>query len=523
MPRTVADAYRELSSEFRAIFDLGQVASLLVWDQQTMMPPGGAALRGQQLATVSGEIHRRIASERFAEILAELPSDGASAGPSGDAPGGLTDEQLAEVRQARRIHGQEANIPAELVEAISEQTSRAQAVWVEARKDDDFGLFAPELERVFELRRRQADHLGWDAHPYDALHDLYEPGSTVAKVREVFAPVKIGIERLLAAIGDREVDDAMLHVEYDEAKQEQFAREAIMDFGYDFTRGRLDRADHPFAQALGRTDVRITTRYRRDYLPTALFGTMHEAGHAMYEQGISERYHRTPLGESVSLSVHESQSRLWENLIGRSRSFWEGRFPRLQELFADQLDGVSVDAFTRAVNRVAPSLNRVEADEVTYNLHVMIRFELEVALLEGSLDVGDLPDAWNSKYAESLGVTPPDDARGCLQDIHWAVGLVGYFPTYTLGNLMSVQLFEAAQGAIDDLSGQVRRGEFAQLLAWLRENVHAHGSRYLPGDLLERATGSRLDAAPYLRYLDRKYSELYGLVSADLSHDRQQR
>ena len=511
MPRSASEAYDDLLAAYRGIFDLGRVASLLSWDQQTMMPPGGARMRGEQLATLSSELHRRITAPTVADALELLATDAAGTE--------LDDEQLAQVRQVRRFYEKEARLPSDLVEAISEQVTRAQAVWVEARKDDDFGRFAPELERILELRRRQADCLGWDEHPYDALHDLYEPGSTAERVREVFGPVKNALERLLGAIRGpgRDVDDAVLWGEWDEGAQERFAREVVTDFGYDFHTGRLDRAPHPFAQSLGRSDVRITTRFRRDYLPPALFGTMHEAGHGMYEQGIAERYHRTPLGHAVSLGIHESQSRLWENLVGRSQPFWQGRLGALAERFPQQLADVSVDAFVRAVNRVAPTLIRVEADEVTYNLHVMIRFELEVALLDGSLPVADLPDAWNAKYGESLGITPPDDASGCLQDIHWAAGLVGYFPTYTLGNLMSVQLWEAAESALGDLEAMVRAGEFAPLLGWLRENVHAHGSRYLPGDLLERATGRRLDSAPYLRYLDRKYGSHYGIEDAELS------
>ena len=511
MPADADAAFRNLMTAFRGIFDLGKVADLLAWDQQTMMPPGGARIRGEQLATLSAEIHRRIGSKDVAADLDVLAAP--------DAAEALDHEQRAQVREARRAFEKQAHLPSDLVEAISEQVTRGQAVWVEARRDDDFGRFAPELERMLELRRRHADHLGWEDHPYDALHDLYEPGSTTARVKEVFAPLKTALETLLDAIRARgdEVDDRVLRAGYDEELQERFGREVVTAFGYDFERGRIDPAAHPFAQSLGRTDVRITTRYRRDWLPTALFGTMHEAGHGMYEQGIAERFHRTPLGHAVSLGVHESQSRLWENLVGRSHAFWEAKLPRLAEHFPEQLEGVGVDAFVRAVNRVAPTLIRVEADEVTYNLHIMIRFELETALLDGSLPVADLPDAWNAKYEESLGIRPPSDAQGCMQDIHWAAGLVGYFPTYSLGNLMSVQLWEAAQETLPDLDELVRAGEFAPLFLWLRENVHAHGSRFLPGELLERATGSDLDPGPYLRYLERKYSALYDLGGISLA------
>ena len=511
MPADADAAYRNLMTAFRGIFDLSQVSALLAWDQQTMMPPGGASMRGEQLATLSAEIHRRITSPEVAEALDALATPGAAED--------LDEERRAQVRQARRTFEKEAVLPAELVEQISEQVTRGQAVWVDARRDDDFARFAPELERILELRRRQADHLGWDDHPYDALHDLYEPGSTARRVREVFAPLESALVILLDAIRTRgaDVDDGVLRAGYDEELQERFGREVVTSFGYDFQRGRLDRAAHPFAQSLGRTDVRITTRYRHDWLPTALFGTMHEAGHGMYEQGIAERFHRTPLGDAVGLGVHESQSRLWENLVGRSHAFWKGRLPRLAELFPQQLEGVEVDAFVRAVNRVAPTPIRVEADEVTYNLHVMIRFELETALLDGSLAVTDLPDAWNAKYEELLGIQPSSDAQGCLQDIHWAAGLVGYFPTYSLGNLMSVQLWEAAHETLPDLDALVRAGDFAPLLGWLRENVHAHGARYLPDELLVRATGSDLDAGPYLRYLERKYGALYDLGDLSLT------
>ena len=322
--------------------------------------------------------------------------------------------------------------------------------------------------------------------------------------------------RCLRDLADRENNgenhsDAPLRQAFPEAEQEAFAVGIIRAFGYDFDHGRLDRTVHPFATSLSKYDVRITTRYVANFLSPALFGTLHEAGHAMYEQGISSAYDRSPLGTAVSLGIHESQSRLWENLVGRSNGFWCWAYPQLQETFPAQLGTTSQDDFYGAINRVSPSLIRVEADEVTYNLHIMVRFELELALIEGTLKAADLPEAWNAKYEDYLGVTPPDDAHGCLQDIHWSLGMFGYFPTYTLGNLISVQLFEAAKAAHPELDQDIQNGHFDKLLGWLRENIHQHGSRYEPAELLERATGSGLDAGPYIRYLKEKFGTLYGI------------
>jgi carboxypeptidase Taq len=307
------------------------------------------------------------------------------------------------------------------------------------------------------------------------------------------------------------VDDSFLHQPFDEQKQWDFGVEVITKFGYDWHRGRQDRTVHPFTTNFGINDVRITTRFIPDYFSSAFFSTTHETGHALYEQGVDQALARTPMAGGASMALHESQSRLWENLVGRSCDFWEGFYPRLQEYFPAQLGNVSLDAFYKGINRVQPSLIRIESDEATYNLHIMLRLELEIALVEGSLEVKDLPEAWNTRMQEYLGLTPPDDAHGVMQDVHWSSGLMGYFSTYALGNLVSAQLWERINADIPDVTGQIRRGEFSSLLGWLREKIHRHGAKYEPQELVQRITGSRIDPAPYLRYLQSKYGEIYGL------------
>lgn len=502
LPANTRKLMEELKGDLGTIMDISGAAALLEWDQQTFMPSGGAATRGQQAATLSALAHERINAERMGQLLVALEqADGLDAG----------DQAL--LRVVRRERDQAVKLPEAFVREWATLTSEAQQVWMQARADSDFASFQPLLERVVELNRRKAEHLGYEEHPYDALLDLFEPGLTTAQVRAVFDPLRDETVRLVTQISARQnaVSDEVVFREFPEVLQEQFGREVASQFGFDFRNGRLDLAVHPFATSFSREDVRITTRYERNHLNSAIFGIFHEAGHGMYEQGFSPALDRTPLASGASLGIHESQSRLWENLVGRSLGFWQGAYPRLQELFPEPLADVTVDGFYQAVNAVQPSLVRVEADEVTYNLHIMIRFELELALLEGSLAVADLPAAWNEKYRDYLGVTPPDDALGCLQDVHWAAGMIGYFPTYTLGNLMSVQLYEAAQRAHPGLQDGIRSGDFSTLFGWLRKNVHQHGSSLLPQELLEQATGSPLDARPYVSYLRTKYGALYGV------------
>lgn len=512
---TTQEALSQLRARLAVVADLSQAQAVLSWDENVYLPPAAAPARGQQLATLGRVIHEHATDPALGELLAASNgAAGTTTGDSGDEGSEDGDaEDRALVRVARRNFEQATKLPTDFVEAFTKARSAAQAAWVGARAEADFAAFAPHLQGLLDLSLRQAELLGYDAHPYDALHDLYEQGSTVARLRGVFAELRdatVPLVRDLTARGERVRDD-VLHQSFPEQGQEAFAVGVVKAFGYDFGRGRLDRTVHPFATNFSKYDVRITTRYDPDFLSPALFGTLHEAGHAMYEQGVSSRYDRSPLGGGVSLGVHESQSRLWENLVGRSLGFWRWAYPTLRRTFPQQLGAVPLETFYAAVNRVQPSLIRVEADEVTYNLHVMVRFELELALLEGSLRVADLPEAWNAKYQEYLGVTPPNDAQGCLQDIHWSLGMFGYFPTYTLGNLMSVQLFEAAGAALPTLEADTEGGDFSGLLGWLRENVHEHGSRYEPAELLRRATGSDLTAGPYVRYLNEKFRALYGL------------
>jgi carboxypeptidase Taq len=492
----------DLKNHFAVIDDLGNAANLLGWDQNTYMPPGGNAARGQQMATLGVMIHDRITDKRVGKWLKEL------------AKAKLNASDAALVARVRHAYERATKIPADFIEAYTKQRTQTQSVWIQARQSNNFAMFAPEFKKIIEMTRKQADYLGYKDHPYDALHDAYEIGSTVARIKSVFGPLRDETVKLVKAISQskKKINHNILHQHYDEQLQEQFAVGVVTAFGYDFNRGRLDRTVHPFAQGISKYDVRITTRYDSNFLNMAMFGTMHEAGHAMYEQGIADKYYRTPLGRSISLGIHESQSRLWENLVGRSHHFWQWAYPDLQKTFPKQLKKVPLENFYGAINKVKPSFIRVEADEVTYNLHIMVRFELELALLENKLKVKDLPEAWNSKYQDYLGITPPDDAVGCMQDIHWSYGLIGYFPTYTLGNIMSVQLFEAAKKAHPDLEQDIKKGQFETLLGWLRQNVHEHGSRYLPQELLKKATGSELDSGPYVKYLNAKFRQLYNIA-----------
>jgi carboxypeptidase Taq len=417
------------------------------------------------------------------------------------------------VRETRRQLDQELKIPGDLVAALAQQRVRGRGAWARARAAADFGAFEGDLRTMLALQREVAAALDAGVPAYDALHDLFERGSTAAQVERVFGPLRGEIAGLLREIQASPVrpDTTVLEREFPEAAQEAFVAATARAMGYDFERGRLDRTTHPFATRIGPGDVRITTRYHPRQLAQALFSTIHEAGHGMYEQNLPAEYADTPLFGATSLAFHESQSRLWENLIGRSAAFWQGAYGRLRAAFPGTLDDVDEGAFVAAINEVRPTFIRVEADEVTYHLHVMLRFELERGLIDGSLDVGDVPEAWNATSAELLGVTPPDDRLGCLQDVHWSVGLFGYFPTYTLGTLLSVQLWEAMAGDLGDLDALVRGGDFAPILAWLVEKVHRHGSRYTPAELIERITGGPASAEPYLRYVRAKYGALYRL------------
>lgn len=481
--------------------DLHAVLSLLEWDQQTSMPAAAADGRAEQIATLSRIAHERSTDPELGGALEKLEGEV----DPGSEVGALVRVALRDFRLATRL-------PADLVEATARATARAEPVWVAARSEADWSRFAPHFERIVELTRETAEAYGYDEHPLDPLIDLHEPGMTHARAARVFEGLRRELVPMVRAVAEQQDGrEAPLHGSFDEAAQEAFGRDVVTRFGYDWRRGRQDRAVHPFCTGLGPGDVRITTRFDRSFLSTALFSTLHEAGHAMYEQGVSADYARTPLGDGASTGVHESQSRLWENHVGRSWPFWKAFYPLLQEHFPGALDGVDLETFYRAANRAAPSPIRVEADELTYDLHVLLRFEIEAGLLEGSLPVSEVPDVWRSKMEELLCLVPADDAEGPLQDIHWSSGAFGYFPTYTVGNVLSAQLFEAAVAARPEIPDEIARGTFDTLRSWLAEHVWRHGRRHLPDELVRQATGRPLETAPYLRYLRGKFGELYEL------------
>lgn len=500
------DALNDLKARLATIMDLNHASALLTWDQRTYMPPGGARGRADQLATLQRLAHEHFTDPAIGRLLDQLA-------PLADDPGDESDDACL-IRRVRRDYERATKLPAEFVSAWARARAISNKAWEEARRESNFAKFRPHLEEQYDFALRAADYIGYHEQPYDALLDGYEPGMTTAQVKTLFAELKDGTVPLLRAIvaSGAEIDDSILHQPFDEAKQEQFGVEIITKFGYDWQRGRQDRTVHPFAINFGRDDVRITTRFYPDFLNAALFGTMHEAGHAMYEQGTDPSLGRTPLARGASLGVHESQSRLWENLVGRSRPFWQANYARLQALFPDQLGHVELESFYRAINKVQPSLIRVEADELTYNLHIMLRFELETELLEGKLKPADLAEEWNARMEALLGVTPDSDANGVLQDVHWSGGMIGYFPTYTIGNVLSVQLWEAALAEHPSIPEEIGRNEFGTLLGWMREHIHRHGRKFEPNRLIEKATGRPLTATPYLNYLHAKFGELYGVT-----------
>ena len=499
MTETHEENLRQLKERLAQISDVSSTNGLLMWDRQTYMPKGGVAGRAEQTATLSRIAHEMLVDVETGRLLEALDQPDPSS------------EDGALVRRARREYEKATRLPGELVAEISRTTALAEPAWVEARERSDWSLFAPHLETILPLQREAAEHLGYEDHLYDALLDGYEPGAKKARLEKMFEELKTELVPLIRSISERDGEDreAPLHNAFDEKAQERFGEEVITRFGYDWDRGRQDRTVHPFCIGLTPGDVRITTRFDPGWLSPALFGTMHETGHALYEQGVDPAYARTPLSGGTSMGIHESQSRLWENLVGRSRPFWSHFYPGLQKAFPEALGEFELEGFYRAINAVSPSEIRVEADEVTYNLHILLRFELEVALIEGSLSVSDLPSAWNAKMEEYLGITPENEATGALQDVHWSAGLFGYFPTYTIGNVLSVALFDEAIGAYPAIPEQIAEGEFSTLLGWLRENIHRHGSRYYPDELIERVTGRPLDAAPYLKYLKNKFGQLY--------------
>ena len=499
------DGLSELRRRLGEINDLGRARALLAWDERTQMPPGGAAPRAEQVATLTRILHERLASDDVGILLEDL------AEWAGSLP--RESDEASLVRVARREWEKARRVPAELRAETARAASLGEQAWARARADSDFASFLPHLERMVELKRRYVECFQPFAHPYDPLLDDFEPGMTTAELRPLLSELRAGLVPLIAAIAERGevVDDSCLYGEFEAEGQAKLARRVVEGLPIPAGEWRLDATVHPFATAIAPTDVRITTRYEPSYIGTALWAVIHEAGHGMYENGIAPELARTPLGDGTSLGFHESQSRLWENWVGRGRPYLGHMLPTLRELFPGRFASVDAEGLYLAANRVRPSLIRVEADEVTYNLHVILRFELELEILEDRLALRDLPEAWNALMREMLGVEVPDDAHGVLQDVHWSGGAFGYFPTYSLGNLIAAEVWEGAREALPDLDEELARGELSPLRDHLRERIHRHGSKLEPRELVERLTGGPLTVAPLVGHLGRKFGEIYGL------------
>ncbi|RMH29309.1 MAG: carboxypeptidase M32 [Planctomycetota bacterium] len=506
-PAATSAAYADLCALLREAGTIDSIARLCSWDQETDMPPKAAAFRAEELALLSRLGHERLTSPRLGDLLAECEAD---ANLTADAA------VAANLREIRRDYDKATRLPADLVAEIAETASRAMEVWKEARSASDFALFRPWLEKSFGLARRKAECLGAPAGGvlYDALLDEYEPGVTSADVERVFGPLREALTPLIAEIASAPTRPSRApdEVKVDRAAQVELNKHAAAALGFDFSAGRLAVSTHPFSEGLAPGDTRMTTRYFDDRFTDSLAATLHETGHSLYEQGLPKaEFPGQPLGRYISLGVHESQSRLWENQVGRSRPFWEWMAPIVKDRLGPGLARFGVDDFYGCVNVVEPTFIRVEADEATYHLHVMMRFDLERLLIAGDLAVADVPGWWNARIKADLGLSVPDDARGCLQDIHWSMGAIGYFATYSLGSLLAAQMWETAQRAIPGVEAGFARGRFAPLLDWLREHIHRHGRRFTSAQLTERLTGAPLSHEPLMRYLESKLRPLYGL------------
>jgi carboxypeptidase Taq len=506
--RSAEDMLAELKERLREIADLRAANSVLSWDQATFMPEGGAAARGRQMAMLSRLAHERAVAPDVGRLIDALT-------PYSESLLQASDDACL-IRVARRDFEKAVKVPADYVARANAHGSASYQEWTRARQANDFKSMVPYLEKTLDLSREYSEFFAPYAHVADPHIDDADEGMTAASIGKLFGELKRGLLPLVDAICDQpEADDSCIRQEFTKPSQLEFARRAAEQIGYDFKRGRLDLTHHPFCTKFSAGDVRITTRVNDRDLGDALFSTLHESGHAMYEQGVDPALAGTPLGHGVSAGVHESQSRLWENIVARSRGFWEHFYPLLQRAFADELAGVPLATFHRAINKVARSLIRTDADEVTYNLHIMLRFDLELKMLEGKLAVKDLAEAWRAAMQADLRVAPPDDRDGCLQDVHWYAGAIGgAFQSYTIGNILAAQFYAAALKAHPEIPGEIPRGEFATLHVWLRDNIYRHGAKFPPNELVARATGSAMNMEPYFGYLREKYGELYELPAA---------
>jgi carboxypeptidase Taq len=497
------ETFLELKRRLAEVNDLAKASGLLAWDQRTMMPKQGGGVRAEQLGTLSRLAHDRFTDDEIGHLLDDLVAYEENQPYESD--------EASLIRVVRRDYERERRVPVDLRSDLARAASSGYQAWVDARARSDYASFMPYLEKTVELRRRYAECFDAD-EPYDALLDDYEPGMKAAEVREVFDVLKPELIGLVRAVAEHQeqVDNSFLKGSFAAERQRDLSLAVLERLGFEHESWRLDTTAHPFAMSLATSDIRLTTRFKDHDVSDALFSTMHEFGHGIYERSVDPAFERTPLCRGASMSLHESQSRLWENLVGRSRQFWGFFYPTFRSMFPE-FDGVDEDAFYRGINKVEPSFIRVEADEVTYSLHIILRFELEQELLSGEVGLRELPETWNARMEEYLGVVVEDDAQGVLQDTHWSATNMGYFPTYALGNVVSLQIWEHALAAMPDLYDQIGRGEFVQLREWLRDQLYRHGRKLMPLELLERITGSGLDPAPYLRYLSDKVGEVYGI------------
>lgn len=496
------DAYSHLMERVKDIGRLESIEALLDWDQETLMPTHGVDARAQQIALLAGIAHEKLIADDMRSLLDQAQID--------------ENDYVAQtnLRETRRKVERKSKIPTKLVKEIAHSATLAKQAWADARESSDYSLFAPHLKTLIDLKKQVADCIGYEQERYDALIDEYEPGARSRDIEALFAELRAATVSLLDKLqaSSNTPDASILARHYPRNLQEQLSQKMADALHFDFSSGRADVTVHPFCTTIGGAgDVRITTRYQEDFLPSAMFGTMHEVGHGLYEQGLLKEHMFTPMGEAVSLGIHESQSRMWENMVGRGRAFWNYHYHDVQKMFRESLGDVSLDTFYEAINTVSPSFIRVEADELTYNLHIVLRFEIERALFRDELDVDDIPAAWNEKMQQMLGVTPPNDREGCLQDIHWSMAGFGYFSTYALGNLYAAQFFEQANQDIPDLQERIAANDHRPLLNWLRDNIHQHGQRYRAGELVENVTGKPLTIKPFMKYVTDKFSQVYGM------------
>ncbi len=505
MPDRQKKSLDQLYGLLKEVVTLYSCQAVLDWDERTYMPRGGGENRANQSAVIAGLAHEKFTSARVGELIDEIIDAGLD--PAKD------DIDSANIREIKRDYNHSVKIPKTLVEELNRTISLSQGVWQDARAKSDFAAFKPWFEKVTDLKRQVAEAVGYQGVPYNAMLDMYEPGATTDQIAKVFAGLRDELVDLIARIKDsgKGPDRSIITRDYPIELQEKFGIEAAGAIGFDFERGRLDKTTHPFCTGFGPGDTRITTRYDKNYFPMALYGILHEAGHGIYDQGLLKENYATPCGEPISLGIHESQSRMWENMVGRSKAFWKHFLPKAQTVFPDALKNVTIDQIHFAVNDVKPSLIRVEADEATYNLHILLRFELESAFFNGDIKIADVPGEWNERFEKYFGIKPEKDTVGCLQDVHWSAGLIGYFPTYTLGNLYAAQFFAKADKDLGGLHSRFEKGDFKPLLGWLRENIHHHGKRYRATDLIKRVTGEPLSHKPLMSYLNKKFGELYGI------------